>query len=82
MNTKFPFFRRLENFLISLGLAANLVVNDAWWIGQIERVVDAIDWRHVREDGRRFIKPHAVASLERWSREFFLQQCRKIGPAR
>jgi hypothetical protein len=53
--------------------------DDAWCVEQIERVVEAID---SREDVRRFIKPHALPSLELWSRGFFLQQCRKIGPAR
>ncbi len=56
--------------------------DDAWCVGQVARVVEAIDWRQAREDVRRFIKPHELPSLELWSRDFFLQQCRKIGTAR
>jgi predicted nucleotidyltransferase component of viral defense system len=56
--------------------------DDAWCVAQLERVIHGIDWRLAREDVRRFLKPHEVPSLDLWTKEFFLQQCRKLGTQR
>lgn len=34
-----------------------------------------MDWKHVREDVRRFVKPNELPSLDLWSQEFFMAQC-------
>jgi hypothetical protein len=35
-------------------------------------------WEQAREDVRRFLKSSELPSLELWTLEFFLQQCRKL----
>lgn len=37
------------------------------------------DWMQARRDVQRFVKPHELPSLELWTREYFLQQCAKLG---
>jgi predicted nucleotidyltransferase component of viral defense system len=55
--------------------------DDAWCVRQLIAAVETLDWSQAREDVRRFVKRPELPSLELWSREFFLAQCRKI-PAR
>lgn len=53
--------------------------SNAWCVEQLSLVIKAIDWRQAREDVRRFVKPHEQPSLELWTREYFLNQCQKLG---
>jgi hypothetical protein len=54
------------------------VTDDAWCVRQLSTVIEALDWNRTREDVRRFVKRQELPSLELWSRDFFLAQCRKI----
>lgn len=49
-----------------------------WCTEQLRRKIETSDWRHVREDVRRFVKPAESPSLDLWSREFFLAQSQKL----
>jgi hypothetical protein len=40
--------------------------------------IDAADWKHAREDVRRFVKANELPSLDLWGREFFLAQTDKL----
>jgi predicted nucleotidyltransferase component of viral defense system len=56
----------------------NLEVDGDWCVAQLSKVIRALDVGQAREDVRRFIRPHELASLDLWSRDFFLGQCQKI----
>lgn len=52
--------------------------DNTWCIAELATVIERIDWSRARDDVRRFLKPVELPSLELWSAEFFLAQCRKI----
>ena len=49
-----------------------------WCVEHLRDKVKATDWKHAREDVRRFVKPNELPSLDLWSREFFLAQTDKL----
>ncbi len=53
-------------------------VDRDWCFRELSSVIEQLDIRQARDDVRRFVKPHEIPSLELWSKEFFLQQCRKF----
>ena len=56
----------------------HIVTDNAWCIAQIQSTISALDWPQAREDVRRFVKPSEQPTLALWSREYFLNQCRKL----
>ncbi|MBT7303536.1 MAG: nucleotidyl transferase AbiEii/AbiGii toxin family protein [Victivallales bacterium] len=55
------------------------VTTDAAWVSaKFEAKIAEIDWRQARDDVRRFLRPQELPSLELWSSQFFLNQCRKL----
>jgi len=50
----------------------------AWCVEHLRARIEATDWKHAREDVRRFVKPNELPSLDIWSREFFLAQADKL----
>ncbi len=52
--------------------------DDEWCIAALTAAIKTVDWRQAREDVRRFLKPIELPSLDLWSAEFLLAQCRKI----
>jgi len=50
----------------------------SWCLEQLRIKIEATDWKHAREDVRRFVKPNELSSLDIWSREFFLAQTNKL----
>jgi predicted nucleotidyltransferase component of viral defense system len=50
----------------------------AWCVEQLQTKIKSTDWKHAREDVRRFVKPNELPSLDLWSREFFLVQTDKL----
>jgi hypothetical protein len=53
--------------------------DDAWCVEALSTAIKALDWKQARQDVQRFVKPRELPSLELWTRDYFLQQCRKIG---
>ena len=53
--------------------------DDAWCVEALSTAIEALDWKQARQDVQRFVKPRELPSLELWTRDYFLQQCRKIG---
>lgn len=52
---------------------------DQAWCGEKLRAnIESTDWKHARQDVRRFVKPNELPSLDLWSREFFLIQANKL----
>ena len=54
-------------------------VDRDWCLREISGVIEKLDVDQAREDVRRFLKPVEIPSLAWWSKDFFLQQCQKIG---
>lgn len=52
--------------------------DDAWCRARLTEMISTVDWLQARRDVQRFLKPHEVPSLEMWTREYFLTQCKKI----
>jgi hypothetical protein len=46
--------------------------------GKFHALLCRNDWIQAREDVRRFLQPREMPSLDVWSAEFFLAQCRKL----
>ena len=70
----------LSSALDQMGPWKNQAVqaNNTWCLEQLQTKIEATDWRHAREDVRRFVKPNELPSLDIWSREFFLAQTNKL----
>ena len=56
----------------------HIVTDNAWCIEQLQTAIKSLDWQQAREDVRRFVKPADLRSLELWSRDYFLIQCKKL----
>lgn len=57
---------------------AHTRIDNAWCVAQLSTLIKTLDWNRAREDVRRFLKPLELPSLELWTPEFFLAQCRKL----
>ena len=55
-----------------------LHVDRGWCLAQLRVRIETTDWKRLREDVRRSVKPSELPSLDLWSREFFLAQCDKL----
>lgn len=55
-----------------------LVTDDMWCARELEAAIGRLDIGRAREDVRRFVKPAEARSLDLWSREFLLDQNRKL----
>jgi len=51
-----------------------------WCVEALSAAIDAVDWKQTRQDVQRFVKPRELPSLELWTRDYFLRQCRKLSP--
>ena len=49
-----------------------------WLIHKLIEKIDAIDWNAAKKDVSRFLRARELASLELWSREFFLSRVEKL----
>lgn len=52
--------------------------DNAWCVEQLSAAIESLDCRQAQRDVQRFVKPHELPSLELWTREYFLSQCRKL----
>jgi predicted nucleotidyltransferase component of viral defense system len=50
----------------------------AWCARELAALIERTDFREARKDVLRFVKPRELPSLELWTQDFFLQQCRKL----
>lgn len=60
-------------------VGSGVETNDSWCRTHLTEVIQSLDIQRVREDVRRFLRPHELPSLDLWTQDFFLQQCRKLG---
>lgn len=52
--------------------------DNAWCVAALTTAIAAVDWDQARKDVQRFLKPIELPSLELWTSEFFMAQCRKL----
>jgi hypothetical protein len=55
-----------------------LFVDDPWCRRELSAKIESMDFVKLREDVKRFLKPVEVASLNLWTREFFLERAAKL----
>ncbi len=55
-----------------------LTTTNAWCQAQLARTIERVDWPRAKADVQRFVKPRELPSLDLWTTEFFLAQCRKL----
>ena len=58
-----------------------LYVDDSWCRWELSAKIESLDFAKLREDVKRFLRPVEVASLNLWTREFFLERAAKLFPA-
>jgi hypothetical protein len=49
-----------------------------WYTGEMAKRIERIDWNTSKQEMLRFLKPTAVAGLDVWSKEFFLDCLSKV----
>ena len=78
-----PNFDLLSSALDQTGPWAGkkLFVDDSWCRRELSAKIESMDFAKLREDVKRFLKPVEVASLNLWTREFFLERAAKLFPA-
>lgn len=55
-----------------------IIVTPSWFIQTLTTKINTINWNDAKRDVARFLKPRELASLELWSREFFLSRIDKM----
>lgn len=70
----------LSNALHQVGpwSGMGLRVDVAWCVRELVAAIERLDVKQAREDVRRFLKPVEMPSLDLWTKDFFLNQCRKL----
>ncbi|MBI3540985.1 MAG: nucleotidyl transferase AbiEii/AbiGii toxin family protein [Deltaproteobacteria bacterium] len=53
-------------------------INKQWYLNEMKKKVNGIDWKEAREDVQRFLRPHELPTLDLWGREFFLDRLQKM----
>jgi hypothetical protein len=56
----------------------SILVDKAWLLQELEEKINSIDWKHAKEDVRRFVPVSEQPSLEIWHKDFFLSQLEKL----
>lgn len=59
-------------------MGEHLETDNAWCIEHLSAAIERLDCERARRDVQRFVKAHELPSLELWTREYFLSQCRKL----
>lgn len=74
-------FDQLKSALFQMGPykgQALKVVDSAFVAQELDRKIRTLDWREVRKDVERFLKPDELESLKIWDEELFLERARKL----
>jgi len=53
-------------------------VTSDWLLESLTSKINSLDWKDVREDVSRFLKPDKQESLQLWSKEFFNSKAKKF----
>jgi hypothetical protein len=53
-------------------------VTKDWYLSEMEKKIEAIDWDDAKKDVIRFLKVRDIPLVEHWGREFFLDRLKKL----
>ena len=56
----------------------NLKVDRNWYMVEMTKRIEGIDWKAVKEEMARFLKPSAMTGLDLWGKEFLLNRLQKL----
>ncbi|MGD9152547.1 MAG: nucleotidyl transferase AbiEii/AbiGii toxin family protein [Gammaproteobacteria bacterium] len=56
----------------------NLHIDYTWVINALRKRIIAMDWRQVRQDVMRFLRPSDQKTLELWSKDFFISYLNRL----
>ena len=56
----------------------NIKINRDWYIKEMVKKIEKIDWKAAKEEMARFLKPSAMAGLDVWGKEFLLDRLQKL----
>lgn len=70
----------LENALNQMGPWQNqkLKINKAWFLKELKKKIESMDWQKAKQDVQRFLKPSDLLTLELWSKDFFIDRLQKL----
>lgn len=73
-------FALLNNAIYQAGpwKEKNVLVTSDWLLNELAIKIDQLNWDEAKKDVARFLRPRELASLEVWSKEFFLSQLDKL----
>jgi len=58
----------------------NLKVDRDWYMTEMVKKIEEIDWEAIREEMLRFLTPSAMKGLDVWGKEFLLDRLQKMTP--
>lgn len=56
----------------------NISVTPDWFLQELKTKINSMDWDDAKKDVARFLRPRALASLDVWSKEFFISRVDKL----
>ncbi len=56
----------------------NIEVTPQWFLHELINKINAMDWDEAKQDVARFLRPRELATLELWSKEFFMSRLAKL----
>lgn len=73
-------FDFLTNAIAQAGPWKNhdISVNPQWFLNKLKTKIAHIDWQAAKQDVARFLRSRELATLELWSKEFFLSRADKL----
>jgi predicted nucleotidyltransferase component of viral defense system len=54
-------------------------VDKSWYLSEMKKRINRIDIQAVKNDVKRFVKPHDIPSVDIWCHDFFLDRLDKFG---
>ncbi|NQT28070.1 MAG: nucleotidyl transferase AbiEii/AbiGii toxin family protein [Candidatus Omnitrophica bacterium] len=56
----------------------NIKINREWYIKEMAKKTEEIDWKAAKEEMMRFLKPSAITGLDVWDKEFLSDRLQKL----
>lgn len=56
----------------------NISINPGWFLKELKSKINSMDWDDAKKDVAAFLRPRELASLDVWSREFFISRVDKL----
>ncbi len=49
-----------------------------WYLEEVGKKIQSLDWKQIKEDVARFLRPRELSSLEIWNKDFFFDRLDKL----